>query len=251
MAASSPAESSAPVTRWRVKAGSLGTRPLPCRRIRVLTWNLFHGRAVPAAGRPLLVEFCRTLAGWEWDVALLQEVPPWWPGPLAAAAGASARMALTSRNSCLRARRAIAKRNPDLIAANGGGCNALLVRGAAIEEHRVRTLTRRPERRVMHGVRLSGGAGWVVNAHASMEPPEQRKADLALAAATARAWAAGEPLVFGGDLNATRPAFAGMRHVARHHVDHLFVTGRTAVAPWELLDAGDLSDHPPLVVTVR
>src|SRR3954469_9435978 len=108
--------------------------------LRVLSWNLYHGRAVPPAGRPLLDEFAAALAGWEWDVALLQEVPPWWPGPLAAAAGASARMALTSRNSCLRARRAIAKRNPDLIAANGGGCNTLLVRVAAIEEHRVRTL---------------------------------------------------------------------------------------------------------------
>ena len=78
----------------------------------------------------------------------------------------------------------------------------------------------------MHGVRLAGGAGWVVNAHASLEPPERRKADLALAVATAREWAGEEPLVFGGDLNATRPAFAGLRHVARHHVDHLFVTGR-------------------------
>ena len=206
---------------------------------------------MPAAGRPLLVEFCRTLAGWEWDVALLQEVPPWWPELLAAACGASARSALTSRTSLLRARRAIAVRNPDLIAANGGGSNAILVRRAGIADHRVRELTRRPERRIVHGVRLAGGAGWVVNAHASLEPPERRKADLALADATAREWAGEEPLVFGGDLNATRPAFAGLRHVARHHVDHLFVTGRTAVGAGELLDAGELSDHPPLAVTLR
>ena len=64
----------------------------------VLSWNLFHGRAVPAAGRPLLAEFARALAGWSWDVALLQEVPPWWPPRLGAASRASARMALTSRN---------------------------------------------------------------------------------------------------------------------------------------------------------
>ncbi len=56
----------------------------------VLTWNLFHGRAVPSAGRPLLSEYAATIAGWGWDLALLQEVPPWWPPILAAAAGARA-----------------------------------------------------------------------------------------------------------------------------------------------------------------
>ena len=48
----------------------------------VLTWNLFHGRSVPDAPRELLADFAARLAGWEWDVALLQEVPPWWPPEL-------------------------------------------------------------------------------------------------------------------------------------------------------------------------
>ena len=56
-------------------------------------------------------------------------------------------MALTIRNELLCARRAIAARNPDLLAANGGGCNAILVRGGAIAEHRTHELTKRPERR--------------------------------------------------------------------------------------------------------
>jgi endonuclease/exonuclease/phosphatase family metal-dependent hydrolase len=176
-------------------------------------------------------------------------VPPWWPPPLAAATGASARMALTSRNTCLGVRRAIASRKPDLLKSNGGGCNALLVRGGSIREHRVRELTRRPERRVMHGIALDG-AGWVVNLHGSTHPPEQRRADLLLAAATALEWAAGAPLVFGGDLNSTRPAMPGMRHVAGHHVDHVFTEGRPAAAEAELLDAGTLSDHRPLRVAI-
>ncbi len=50
--------------------------------MRVLTWNLMHGRAVPPAGRELFDEFALALAGWEWEVALLQEVPPWWPARL-------------------------------------------------------------------------------------------------------------------------------------------------------------------------
>ncbi len=215
----------------------------------VLSWNLFHGRAAPAAGRPLAVEFSRALAGWAWDVALLQEVPPWWPAPLGAACGASARMALTSRNAGLPLRRAIAARNPDLLAAAGGGCNAILVRGLAIAEHRERELTRRPERRVMHGVAL-GEAGWVVNLHGSTHPPEQRRSDLLGAAATALEWAAGAPLVFGGDLNSTQPAMRGRRHVAGHHVDHVMTNGRPATGAPEVLDAGPLSDHQPLRVEV-
>jgi endonuclease/exonuclease/phosphatase family metal-dependent hydrolase len=210
----------------------------------VLSWNLFHGRAVPAAGRPLAVEFGRALAGWAWDVALLQEVPPWWPARLGAACGASARMALTSRNVPFAPRRAIAARNPDLLAAAGGGCNAILVRGAGIAAHRMRELTRRPERRVMHGVRLD--AGWVVNLHASTHPPEQRRADLLGAAETALAWAAGAPLVFGGDLNSTQPAMPGLTHVGGAHVDHFFVAGGLRGAAFEVLDAAPLSDHAPI-----
>ena len=48
----------------------------------VLSWNLFHGRSVPDAPRSLLADFAEQLAAWEWDVALLQEVPPWWPPAL-------------------------------------------------------------------------------------------------------------------------------------------------------------------------
>jgi endonuclease/exonuclease/phosphatase (EEP) superfamily protein YafD len=146
-------------------------------------------------------------------------------------------------------RRAVAARNPDLLGAGGGGCNAILVRGPAPSDHRARVLTRRPERRVMHGVAL-GPAGWVVNLHASMHPPAQRRADLLGAAASALEWAGGAPLVFGGDLNSTRPAMPGLRHVAGHHVDHVFTAGRDAPGAAELLDAGPLSDHRPLRVAV-
>ena len=65
----------------------------------VLTWNLFHGRSVPETPHSLLPEFAALLASWEWDVALLQEVLPWWPVELGRASHASARMALTSRNA--------------------------------------------------------------------------------------------------------------------------------------------------------
>jgi endonuclease/exonuclease/phosphatase family metal-dependent hydrolase len=219
------------------------------RAILVLSWNLFHGRAQPVAGRPLLAEFAAALAGWEWDVALLQECPPWWPPLLGRASGAGGRMARTSRNFGMPARRAVGRRNPDLLAAGGGGCNAILVRRGAIAEHRIRVLTRKPERRVMHGIRLEPG-GWVVNLHASTHPPQQRRADLLLAAEVALEWAGGGSLVFGGDLNSTQPAVPGLTHVAGHHVDHVLVAGRPAGGELELLDAAPLSDHAPLRIAL-
>ncbi|HZB76340.1 MAG TPA: endonuclease/exonuclease/phosphatase family protein [Solirubrobacteraceae bacterium] len=206
---------------------------------------------MPAAGRPLAAEFAATLADWEWDVALLQEVPPWWPRPLGRACGASGRMVLTSRNAGLFARRAISARNPDLLAANGGGSNAMLVRGHAIARHRTLELTRRPERRTMHGIELAGGLGWVVNLHGSTYPFEQGQADQRLAHATALAWAGDAPLILGGDLNQTRPRHPGLAHVAGHHVDHIFVRGWEAAGAAERLVTAPLSDHEALRVRLR
>jgi endonuclease/exonuclease/phosphatase family metal-dependent hydrolase len=215
--------------------------------VRVLTWNLFHGRAVPPAGRPLLGEFAAALAGWAWDVALLQEVPPWWPPALAAAAGAEHRSVLTSRNQGLAARRALAARAPDLLKSSGGGADAILVRGRVLE-HRSRRLRRWPERRMAHGVRLAGG--WVVNVHAHNAPPERALADDLAALAAAREWAGGAALVLGGDLNLRRPRLPGLVHVAGNWVDHIFTDGRPAAGPAEVLHRGRLSDHAPVAVTL-
>ena len=55
--------------------------------------------------------------------------------------------ALTAHNSFPGLRRAIGARNPDLIASNGGGANAILARGPLGEQREIE-LTRRPERRV-------------------------------------------------------------------------------------------------------
>src|SRR3954447_23247450 len=159
--------------------------------MRALTWNLYHGRSPEPTGRSLLREFAGALAAWEWEVAMLQEVPPWWAPALGAAAGAEQRLVLTSRNFALPVRRAISARNPDILKANGGGCNAILVRQGSILEHRWRRLRVWPERRYVHGVRLADG--WIVNVHASTG--ERARADSELAAATALRWAAGAPLL--------------------------------------------------------
>lgn len=242
--------------------------------VRVLTWNLFHGRSVPETRRSLLPEFAEALAGWPWDVALLQEVPPWWPPDLARATGAGwARNALTSRNGLLVVRRALASRRPDLLRSNGGGANAILVRRAAgtVQEHRRTTLRRWPERRVAHAVRLEGGAAaeltggrplWIVNLHASKaEPVERARQDGRRAVEWAYDLAGpGGRVILGGDLNDREPAHPGLRAVASRDVDHVLVPasiavdGRARQLPRTRHVDGEprrLSDHLPLTVALR
>ncbi len=215
-------------------------------RLRVLTWNLFHGRAVPPAGRPLQREFAQALAGWEWDVALLQECPRWWPPALAAVAGADHRLAPTSRTQCQALRRAVAVRAPDLAKSGGGGCNAILVRSRGITAHGIRRLRLRPERRVMHAVRLGDGT-WVANLHAQAHSAERAHADHATAREALDRWTAGgAPLVVGGDLNLRKVEWPGYAHAAASDVDHLFARGVTVARRGAVLHHGPLSDHAPL-----
>jgi endonuclease/exonuclease/phosphatase family metal-dependent hydrolase len=219
----------------------------------ILTWNLMHGRSDPPAGRELLGEFADLLAGWRWDVALLQEVPPWWPSALADRAGADQRHALTSRNSLAAVRRAVAVRHPDLIKSNGGGANAILVRGSKILAHRVSRLGWWPERRWMHAVQLSDGV-WVGNLHTNSDARQGIRASEVL-----REWAAAAPVVLGGDFNVRAPELPGLTLAGGHGVDQIYLSsdlsgGQTSDlsgGQTEVLDRGRLSDHAPVLVTVR
>jgi endonuclease/exonuclease/phosphatase family metal-dependent hydrolase len=227
------------------------------RSMRVVTWNLFHGRSLPPAREELLAQFAAKLAGWEWDVALLQEVPPWWPQQLAHACGAEQRAALTSRNALLPLRRAVAQREPELIKSNGGGCNAILSR-VPIGEHSTLRVRLWPERRVAQLVRLHDGT-CVVNFHASTRRARAEQ-ELVRLWEHALTWAETASLIFGGDLNLREPRAPGgeIEHVAAHEVDHLFAYGFARAGEAELLDRHaahgsqlcQLSDHAPLCVRV-
>jgi endonuclease/exonuclease/phosphatase family metal-dependent hydrolase len=216
----------------------------------VLSWNLFHGRAVPDEPRSLLGEFATQLASWEWDVALLQEVPPWWPARLGEACGASAHRALTSRNWFLPVTRWIAERRPDLIKSWGGGANAILVRDLAVVDHRTQTLRHWPERRVAHGVRLDDGR-WVTNLHAQAHSEQRAQADVARAASSTILWSQGAPCILGGDMNTRRPVTPGFVSAAGHGVDHILIRQLEADGPGRTLDRGALSDHCPVLADVR
>jgi endonuclease/exonuclease/phosphatase family metal-dependent hydrolase len=216
--------------------------------MRVLTWNLFHGRSVPDTRRGLLPEFAAALAGWDWDVALLQEVPPWWPAELARACDAEEQSVLTSRNALLPLRRAVAERRPDVIKSNGGGANAILVRGR-IDAHARLRLRAWPERRVVHAVRL--GDAWVGNVHASTHPRERIRADHARAGAFLARLAGAAPALLGGDFNLADPRVDGFADAGGHRIDRFLLRGAwTVAAPPRTLDRGDLSDHVPVAIEV-
>jgi len=264
-------------------------------RFTAISWNLFHGRDFPPdptlrtwrsrllripernathiqVNRDLESEFASMLAGWEWDVALLQECPPRYAEPLARAAESEGHRVLTSRNSLAPLRRVAAAINPDLIASGEGGSNLTLVRArgalGAIEERREMAIHEgRPERRSMAFTRTASGV-CVANLHATNDIPDLAAEDVVRAATAATEWAAGAPLLFGGDLNlrpgeSTAP-FAQLEErfgltgtTAPDAIDHLLVSGLRQVEPpsrW----AGErravesdglalrLSDHAPV-----
>jgi endonuclease/exonuclease/phosphatase family metal-dependent hydrolase len=268
-------------------------------QIRVLSWNLYHGRDFPPdpalrtwrsrllrvternathaqVNRPLLDEFGRVLDGFAWDVAILQEAPPRWFAPLARRTGSNGLRVLTSRNFCPPLQGRLADLNPDLIASSEGGSNQMLVRHPArIVEHRRLTLAWRPEQRRMQWARLAfanEARVCVANLHASAGLPERASDEVVRAAEAAVEWSAGDPLVFGGDLN-LRPQrspapfdvlsdrFALGEPTAADAIDHLLMRGltvesrprRVPAERRELIEPDGLrirlSDHAPVAAT--
>jgi endonuclease/exonuclease/phosphatase family metal-dependent hydrolase len=237
--------------------------------MRVLSWNLYHGRDFPPdpalftlrsrllrrternathvqVNRPLLDEFARVLDGLEWDVALLQEAPPRWTGALQGRTGTKGVRTLTSRNVLPPLQGLLADWNPDLMASWEGGSNQMLVRPPArIAAHRELTIASRPERRRMHWARLDlpgEGKLCVANLHATAGRPAQAGPEVVAAAEAAAGWSGDDPLVFGGDLN-LRPAgepetfelleerFGLREPTASDAIDHVLARGLEIAEP--------------------
>lgn len=268
--------------------------------LTALAWNLFHGRDFPPdpelrswrsrilrldehnethvqVNRDLTREFATLLANAAWDVALLQEAPPRFAEPLAAACGAEWQRALTSRNALAPLRELLARQNPDLMASSEGGSNLTLVRvpgrlGGIAEQRELAIHEGEPERRTMAFTRTASGL-CVANLHATNDRPEVAIEDVLKAARAATEWAGEAPLIFGGDLN-LRPAeqpevFARLEvdfglggRTGPQAIDHLLSRGVEVLEPasaWpperrELpLDgrALRLSDHAPVEAKFR
>jgi endonuclease/exonuclease/phosphatase family metal-dependent hydrolase len=264
--------------------------------IAALTWNLAHGRDFPPdpslltwrsrilrapergggfiqVNQPLRRQFIAWLALREWEIALLQEVPPRWQSDLAAGTGAGAAIALTSRNSFAPLRALAAEHNPDLIASNEGGSNQILVRAPArILQVRRLTLTQRPERRRMLWTLIEVGGGRrlaAANLHATSDDRAASAREVETAAERAVDWAGDVPLVFGGDFNLRprenpgpferlRERFGLREPTAPGSLDHVLGRGLEVVRRPARLDRDipgpeglriRLSDHAPVVAS--
>lgn len=240
--------------------------------MRVLSWNLLHGRDAPPGGlatwrsrllrvtetsathaqvnRSLLEEFATVLARDPWSVALLQEAPPRWLRPLCFRVGAAGASALTARNWLPGPRAWLAEQNPDLMASGEGGSNQLLVRPPwRLDAVRRLTLTHLPERRRAIWARLGGpggGAVCVATLHATAGDEAAAARDVERAAERCVDWSGAHPLVLGGDLN-LRPRSAGATfdrlserfglsgRGAPHGVDHVLVRGAEGAAQVRVL----------------
>jgi endonuclease/exonuclease/phosphatase family metal-dependent hydrolase len=235
--------------------------------MRVLSWNLYHGRDFPPepalftlrsrllrvterggthvqVNRPLLDEFASVLDRLDWDVALLQEAPPRWFAALAARTRSSGVRVLTSRNLLPALQGRFADHNPDLIASWEGGSNQILVRHPGrVLEHRRLTLARWPERRRMQWARLDlpdFGRGCAANLHASAGRAQRASLEVLGAGYAATELSGDDPVILGGDFN-LRPAlqpepFEKLRErfrldepTAPRAIDHLLARGLQAV----------------------
>ena len=142
----------------------------------------------------------------EWDVALLQEVPPGWVASLGRATSSDAWFVPTSRNWMRPLTGPVWLRRPHLAGSWEGGGNMVLVRSGrnlTVSGTATCSMTFRPERRVVQQLRLAGGPD-LYNLHASTGP-EQAGRDVLAAAGFAVARSGSRPFLFGGDLNC-RPA---------------------------------------------
>jgi endonuclease/exonuclease/phosphatase family metal-dependent hydrolase len=257
--------------------------------VRVLTWNLFHGRDAPPdralftwrskllrrternathvqVNRPLRDQFTAWLAARSWEIALLQEAPPRWLSHLARESGASGALGLTSRNELARIRGLLADLNPDLLASEEGGSNQLLVRAPArIVETRRLTVTERPEHRVMLWTRVEAPGGrelCVANLHATADDPLRAAGDVERAAVRAVEWAGDRPLILGGDLNVRpgrhpavfdllRDRFMLAPPTGPESLDHLLGRGLTLVEAPRALPAEEREVPGPGGLAIR
>ena len=171
--------------------------------MRVLSWNLYHGRDFPPdpalftlrsrllrvterdathvqVNRPLLDEFARWLDGLEWDVALLQEAPPRWFAELGRRTRVERRARAHVAQLVARAPAARREWNPDLIASGEGGSNQILVRrpGRIARAPPAHARRWRPEQRRMMWTRVelpAAGDVCVANLHASAGLPRSAR----------------------------------------------------------------------------
>ena len=247
-------ESSVPVSRCRGKRGKIGHRggrPKLAARIsamlRVLTWNLFHGRSVPDVPRVTRARIrgdarragngtsrCSRSARRGGREPLGRRVRraclPRADEPQPAAAASRGRSPSAGRTSSSRG----------AAAATRSSC-------AARRRRRTRAPAAAAARAPRDARRAPGGGVWVGNVHAQAHrvgvgagrPRRAAGRAAALGGAASRRSSAGTSTRASRSCPAS-PSAGG------HVLDHVFVRGLTVVEPAHTLKRGTLSDHRPV-----
>lgn len=230
----------------------------------VRTWNVFHGNADPPGRSGYLRPMIELVTGDGPDVVCLQELPVWvlpriddwsgmrrfevvtrpplWPGALS---------------------KWVTRAHQGLFRSGlAGQANAILVapRHAATDLGHERVSEHGRERRLVHAVRIAGGAGvTIANLHASndRDHPEVPRTEAARAAAFAeRVAMPGDAVVLAGDFNVADPQLAGYSPPCGG-IDHVLARGARvqSVASWprerRVQNFVVLSDHPVVEARVE
>ena len=250
-ASSSAAVSSAPVSKWRGRSGEA------YGRMRVLTWNLFHGRAVPDRPATALLGRVRGDAGRlgagtsRCCRRCRRGGRPRSARPRGASARTRADLAQRAAAAAPRGRRA--PPGPHQVQRRRRQRDPRPRRGA-IAEHR-----RAPAAPAARAPRRPRRRAWQTAPGSATSTPQvhdeaRAQADLApRRGGGARGGPATRPLVLGGDLNVRRP---GAARASRTPAATASTTSRRAArsppgrgrAPRR---AARLSDHAPVVVDLR
>ncbi len=227
--------------------------------LSVMCWNVFHGRDAPPdkalftqrsrcfrrterdgthvqVNRDLFDEYSGLIASADWSVCLLQEFPPRWAAAIAKRCEAWGFRVLTSRNQLGWLTGRLARWNPDLLGANEGGSNMVLVRAPWTAAER-RSLLLNPwparglgERRWMSFVRLRshGSEVCVTNLHATARRQYSAEGELMRAAEHAVQWAGEAPLLLAGDFN-VRPRSSKLYELLQDRFGFASPTGGEAI----------------------
>jgi endonuclease/exonuclease/phosphatase family metal-dependent hydrolase len=233
-------------------------------RLRVRTWNVFHGNADPPRRRGFLHRMIEVATADRPDVVCLQEVPVWALARLEAWSRMRSFGAMTRPPLWLGPFSMWITRIHQGLFRSGlaGQANAILV-GAqheAVDLGHEQISERGRERRLVHAVRLTGPPSLVIgNLHATNDFRDPGVPRMEAARAVVFLESLLRPLeavVLAGDFNVADPGLAGFSPPCEG-IDDVLVRGASVsgVVAWErdrrTVCGVVLSDHAPVDCTVK
>jgi endonuclease/exonuclease/phosphatase family metal-dependent hydrolase len=216
--------------------------------VLVRTWNLFHGNSHPPQRRAFLREMVELVTRDAPDVLCLQELPVWALPHLERWSGMQ-RVAAVARRRRPLGRWITELHHGVLRSAFTGEADAILLAPRfELSDERTAVVSTHGLRRIVHGVRIDGGA-YVANVHITGD--EEQLARVA-------EFVSGEQqAIVAGDLNLRGAGLPGFSPPLPDRIDQVLVRGLPCGPPsaWpedrRRLGRALLSDHAPVELHVE